>query len=335
MASIAATRGVGAKDVVRAVATLAACPARAVDPETGIVVRATADRELTFPTESPHPSWISASLIAGEPAAIWLEHTGTTSVVEAALLDSATEILRSLRFTGEESDQVVRDDLAVLLTTDDADAIGVALARLRLTPETQCRAIARPGPVAQIQVVAQRGRLVDLSPDPEHRSGRNADRIGVGSVGRADQLASSWRSACIALAFAAEGTESDPGPTVVDYDSLGLWAQLHSELPRADGGLPDVARLSQVIGATPWAGPTLEAIVSHSSLRLAAGALFTHHSTVQSRLSVLEQRLGWDLNSPLGRIRLAMALAARRYVLHEPETGRPRSASPPVVYANA
>lgn len=334
MAAVAAADPPDIRDLARTMAQVTGSPVRITDPATGVLLRSDVKGRISYPETSPHPRWIGAPVLAGETQAMWIEQTGTPGIIEAVVLDSAAEILRTLRFSesvaGAPSSS---DDLTVLLTVEEPVALEGVLKRLNLQPATQCRAIARPGGLAQIHAISPRAGRLDVAHRLTHRgaeSGRS--RIGVGTLERADQLHRSWATAQVALAFAAEGTGDDPGPTVVQYDELGLWAQIHGEIADRSEPLADLETLEAVINGAPWAAATLEALVTHSSLRLAAAALYTHHSTVQSRLAALEKKLAWNLNSPQGKMRLSMALTARRYLRHPPETARPRSLAPPLIF---
>jgi len=337
LAAVAASSPSDVRDITRVMAALSRCPARVIDPVSGVLTRSDPDGIISYPDDSAaHPGWISGCVLAGEGPAFWFERTGTPSVVEAVVLDSVATILSSMRFADSKSASIPRDDLSLLLTIEDPVSLEGVLKRLKLKPETLCRAIARPGSIAQVEVIAPRGMTRGGFTAVTNEADRVlGGRVGIGSVQRADHLSRSWETAQVALAFAAEGTDDDPGPMVIDYAELGIWAQFHSDLLRRGSEFEDVQLLTKVIGSSPWAGPTLVAIVTHSSLRLAAAALFTHHSTVQSRTAVLEQKLaGWKLNSAQGRNRLAMALMARRYLLHPPTAGRPRSMTPPLIFGD-
>ena len=335
MAAVAAADPLDVRDLARTMAELTLTPVRVSDPSTGVLLRCDVEGRVSYPDTPAAPRWISAPVLAGEPPALWLEKTGGPGIIEAVVLDSAAEILRTLRFSAPPSDTVnSHDDLAVLLTVEDPVALEGVLKRLSLTPETRCRAIARPGSRAQVHAVSPRTDRFDEAYRFTHRGSEDApSRIGIGCLERADQLHRSWETAQTALAFAAEGTEEDPGPMVVQYDDLGLWAQLHTELPRHAERMPDLDLLETVVNGLPWAAVTLDALVTHSSVRLAAAALYTHHSTVQTRLTALEKKLGWNLNSPQGKARLSMALTARRYLRHPPESDRPRSIAPALTFA--
>jgi sugar diacid utilization regulator len=127
-----------------------------------------------------------------------------------------------------------------------------------------------------------------------------------------------------ALSLASEGSDFDPGETVVDYSEVALLTQLCQIEGLLDSH--DVRAVVHVCKEISYAAKTLDAIVRNSSLRSVASILFTHHSTIQSRLAILEGRLGWELNTGEGKLRLHLALVARRMLLHGIDNRPPRSA---------
>jgi DNA-binding PucR family transcriptional regulator len=126
------------------------------------------------------------------------------------------------------------------------------------------------------------------------------------------ELPSSWDAARTALRFTAEGTDADPGPRVVRAEELGTLVLL-ADVVRPGGDVPpDVRRLSAAAAASPWLLATLDAVATTASLRTAAAGLRVHHSTLQERVTAAERALGWDVREPRGRLRLQLALVARR-----------------------
>ncbi|WP_327086296.1 helix-turn-helix domain-containing protein [Nonomuraea sp. NBC_01738] len=138
------------------------------------------------------------------------------------------------------------------------------------------------------------------------------ERAGVGPAVPLADLTRSWQAARVALRFTADGTAHDPGPRVVGHDDLGtlalLAAQIHPGAPRP----PDVDVLEEAARTSPWMLATLDAIATSASLRTAATALTIHHSTLQSRLAQAARVIPWPLSTPDGRLRLHLALTARR-----------------------
>jgi sugar diacid utilization regulator len=127
------------------------------------------------------------------------------------------------------------------------------------------------------------------------------------------ELPASWTGARTALRFTAEGTDDDPGPTVVHFARLGALALLADLPPKP---IPDVRALEQAASGVPWLLSTLDAVAEGVSLRAAAAALRVHHSTLQDRIANAEHLLGWNVREPQGRLRLQLALALRRLHRH-------------------
>ncbi|MEV0909840.1 helix-turn-helix domain-containing protein [Streptomyces hokutonensis] len=106
-----------------------------------------------------------------------------------------------------------------------------------------------------------------------------------------------------------------------------------SALTRSDGNIvwhdstrstrtrapPDVHVIEAAARIAPWVLRTLMELTLHSSVRPAAAALHIHHSTLQDRLATIEHELGWSVRTPAGRLRVQLALAVRRLLLHPAE----------------
>jgi hypothetical protein len=270
---------------------------------------------------TPDPRWLSSPLETGGPPALWVERAGAYSLVDVMVLDRAAFAARAALHRTRGRGQHGVDDPAAVETVLDADVPERdrlrAAGLLRLPGEGVFRAIACPGDPGRIETVAKTrtGRTREtLAPDDRLRAGHG--RTGIGpAVGLAD-LPASWAQAKRALAFAAEGTEHDPGPSVVVAEELGLLALLPAALDPAGPPSPDVLALEAAAAEAPWVLSTLEAFTAHASLRLAAASLFLHHSTLQSRIASIEQDLKWSVRDPQGRLRVQLALAVRRFLLH-------------------
>ncbi|WP_053175455.1 helix-turn-helix domain-containing protein [Nonomuraea sp. SBT364] len=136
--------------------------------------------------------------------------------------------------------------------------------------------------------------------------------MGIGTTVQVLELPESWRLARVALRLAAEGTEQDPGPSVVHAEDLGGLAVLASAVGPDTEPAPDVTTLERAGRTAPWMLATLHAVAVTPSLRAAAARLTLHHSTLRDRLAHGEQLLGWDVHTPQGRLRLQLAFALRR-----------------------
>ena len=166
-----------------------------------------------------------------------------------------------------------------------------------------------PGEPAAVAAVEAGGPVIFAGTPPPF-----AGRAGIGPATPVLSLPWSWQAARVALRFAAEGTEEDPGPAIVQYGELGALALLADVGDQSE--LPDVRALDHAAAAAPWMLSTLRAAADAISLRAAATALRLHHSTLQDRITQAEHLLGWSLREPSGRLRLQLALALRRLARH-------------------
>ncbi|RVX40807.1 PucR-like helix-turn-helix protein [Nonomuraea polychroma] len=311
----------GVEPILRAVADITRCPVRFVDSERGIALRVDVDGWSGPPVSAPDADWLSAPVTKGGPPALWLERIGSCTLVEGMVLDRAVFAIREA-IRREQDDFIgpvdVADAVSVVLDAAAAEPARLEAAHLLgLRTKDVCRVIARPGVPGQIELQGRNGASPLRIAAARRPTG--SPRTGIGPAVTVLDLPKSWRQASLALAFAAEGDERDPGPSVVSAEELGTLTVLAAGLRGAGGQVPDVATLEAVAATAPWVLETLVAVVSHASLRLAAAALFVHHSTLHARLATIERHLGWPVRDAPGRLRVHLALAARRYLLHPPE----------------
>ncbi|UQU63887.1 helix-turn-helix domain-containing protein [Couchioplanes caeruleus] len=287
----------GLTSIVRGAAMLADCPARLVDEQRRVRVRVTRQGESAWADGPPDPAWPS---IAAGPATLTLEKPGPPGPVGAMILERAAGAAKAVldRTRGRTP---APDPASVELVVDASAPPDVRLQaarRLGLDPAGTATAAA-----------LETGPQVFAGPPPSFPG-----RVGVGPAVPVPDLPSSWAAARTALRFAADGTDEDPGPTVVHHADLGALALL------ADLGdqssLPDVRALDHAAAAAPWMPATLQAVADSISLRAAATALRVHHSTLQDRIAHAEHLLGWTVRDPHGRLRLQLALALRRLRRH-------------------
>ncbi|MFC8666951.1 helix-turn-helix domain-containing protein, partial [Streptomyces sp. NPDC057199] len=294
--------------ILLAVTDIAGCPARFVDVEGGRALRAKAGR-LEQPLSVPDDRWLSIPVAKDGPPALWLERPGPCSLTDAMVLDRAAfalrDALRRERSDGAAPGVDVAEALTVLLDAGAPEPERLrASDRIGLSDADVCRVIARPGMPGRIEILGPHGRslrVVDAG-----RGSVESPRTGIGPTVPVMGLPQSWDQALVALAFAAEGDEHDPGPSVVPAEELGSLTLLAAGLRQAGGPVPDVATLNAAAAAAPWVLETLTAIVSHTSVRLAAAALFLHHSTLTARLVTIERLLGWSIREAPGRLRVQL-----------------------------
>jgi hypothetical protein len=286
----------GLQAIVRGAAVLAGVPARLDDGSRRVHVRVTPDGANALAETAILDGWPRTEI--GAEAVLALERTGEPGPVDAMILERAAGAARAVldRTRGKAP---AKDPALVELVVDPAAPISVReVAARNLGLSGSIRAVARPtGPL----LLASDGSLP-------------GGRVGIGPLGPIGDLPASYAAARIALRFAADGTDEDPGPMAVEYASLGGLVLLASA-PLPDS-IPDLDALSHAIASAPWALATLQAFADTASLRAAATALRLHHSTLQDRVVHLEHLVGWPVRSPSGKLRLQVALALRRLRRH-------------------
>lgn len=318
-----------AEEIAQLMASLCGVPARVADPLTGMRARCHADGTDLPLAEAVRSEWPAAPVLSGEPPALWLELDRDVHVRDAAVLEGAAQAMLSLRRLEETQDEVEQEAFVDALTAIDPILQQRALEKLALHPSARCTVTVRPGNAAQI--IVSPSSAPHTSRESTLAATEIGTRLGISPMVAATELPDAWNDACTALAFAADGTEADPGEQRVRFEDLGVWGDLvahyNLEVPRP----PDVRTIDDLVDTNPWAIETLSALTRSSSAREAAARSFVHHSTMQSRQAVLESRLGWDLSTPTGRLRTSMALALRRFLLHPPSPEPPTRMDPPIL----
>lgn len=126
----------------------------------------------------------------------------------------------------------------------------------------------------------------------------SASPAGLGLAACPEHLHRSFRTAVVALRLC-----SPPTVASVLADTYGGLIGLLADAP-SDGDIPDMDSLDAVT-ANSWGVKTLDALVRAGSVRQAARLAGVHHSTLQSRLECVADRLGLDpFEDGIGRTRL-------------------------------
>lgn len=313
----------GLEALVRGAAVLTGCPARLVDKARGVDVRVGPDGKRRHADAPPDSSWLCQALEPSSAAALWLERTGTASVVEVVVLERASSIIRQvLDRTRGRAPASPADDPALLETVLDAAAPeqarrhaarGLGLTDNDPAVRVRALAVADSGPRIVRARQGERPKDTDLP----------AGRVGVGPAVQVLDLPRSWAAARTALRFTDEASAADPVERVVHADDLGDIALLADLVMAGTAPPPDARALDAVVADAPWMLATLIAVASTESRRAAAARLNIHHSTLQSRLSHTEALLGWPVHTTKGRLRLQVALITRR--LARPEASSPHT----------
>ncbi|GAA1897205.1 helix-turn-helix domain-containing protein [Lapillicoccus jejuensis] len=336
-------RHVGLESLVRGAAVLSGQTARLSVDDRGLVVRVGADGRVLPPDGAVSPAWPHRPVGDGA-GTVWVETTHEHRALDDLVLERLAAAVRLV--LDRTRGRVVPGDGATLerlllpgTTPEERERL---VRRLGLEPATPVRLAAvldgrtRDGerPVvlrAPDALDAPRRTATELDgvvavlvpvepPTPAGLAVRAADRVedrlgrrvGLGPRVPAVDAARSWTAARVAVRFAAGGGADDPGRGVVDHADLGGLVLLADVVGPGTAPHPDVVAVDAAAAAHPWALATLDALTRHVSLRSAALEAHLHHSTLQSRLPVLENALGWPLGDPAGRSRLVVALALRR-----------------------
>jgi hypothetical protein len=123
-----------------------------------------------------------------------------------------------------------------------------------------------------------------------------------------------WQHARTALRIAVELTTGEP--THVRYDQLGCIATIVESVDAyAAAQAPDVRRVSELQAQRPWVVATIEALLSHNSIREVARLQNLHHSTMRQRIDWLERKLGYLPFSSGGYARASTTLTLWRIAM--------------------
>ncbi|GAA3438916.1 helix-turn-helix domain-containing protein [Kutzneria kofuensis] len=299
---------VGLERLVASTAQLAECPAGLSVPETGVWLRM--DANGTSLAAAPPPA-LSREVDGGR---VWLERGGDPLPLDEIVLErfaiAAAVLLGETRAKLSGLDDPALVELAISASAGDAER-SRALHLLGFSPLTPIRVLAvldgplpdPPGPQAAI------GSLHAVL-SPADATVPTGHPIGVGPVQPAMRAPQSWRAATVAARFTAPGVIDS-----IEWDDLGALGPIAQQLHTSDiRAIPDVQALDR-LAAEPGGQDTLDvltAVVATDSVRKAAALVHRHHSSIAPRLARAESGLGFAVDTPIGRFRLALALSLRR-----------------------
>lgn len=292
-------RSVGVESMLRGAAVLSGATVGHRDGQK--IIRVRADGVRVDPADQaddwPHRE-------SGPESVVWLERTGDPHTNDNMILERLTLALGIIRARRSgEVESAVELAISSFASTDER---AFALARARV-PSGPLRLVASPPDPAPRSlhpsaVVATRHgltRATILSEDTapaDAWDGEHPTRLGVGNAGSATHLPESWASALIAVRLT---TEQEPQMSAEDLGALLLIAESDPE-----GQHPDVVALARLDERTR---ELLDAVVEEQSVRAAAARLGRHHSSVQERLTVVTEALGYDPRTPRGQARFVVA----------------------------
>ncbi|WP_328609707.1 helix-turn-helix domain-containing protein [Amycolatopsis sp. NBC_00345] len=294
----------GLEVTVRTAAVLAGCPAGLAVPARRLLLRVEPDGRRA----DGEPGGVVTPVPGHEGAVTWLEREppGDAEFDRVVLDRLAATAGIVLDRTGTGVSEVDPGAVEVVLDAGAGEAARVAAARrLGLAVDGEFVVTVAVGVAGQRPWTARLGDVeATIEPAGQVRPPRG-QRSATGPVVGVRELPLSYQQARVGLRLTGE-----PGPSHVDTAALG------GLLALADGcdspsAVAEVALLERVTSAYSWALATLTSVAAEASLRSAAGVLHVHHSTLQSRVELVEHRLGYAVTTPAGRTRLTIALALR------------------------
>ncbi|WP_375400714.1 helix-turn-helix domain-containing protein [uncultured Amnibacterium sp.] len=252
-------------------------------------------------------TWSTRALQGG--GVVWIQRAGARHANDDMILE---RLAIGLGIALERAAPPTESRLAVDTVIDRSESVDSrreAALRLRLDPAARYSVIAEPARVSaraghQTTVVTSVGAvraIVRLAADPVREP-----RAGVGLPAASDALDRSWTSALTALRLTSD---SEPIVRAADLGAFLLVAEVADS-----GGAPsdDVTALAALLTHSEQSLTQLESLVAADSLRAAAAAIGIHHSTLQVQATRFSTALGFDVRSPQGRLRLALALKLHR-----------------------
>lgn len=245
-------------------------------------------------------------VVEADGQAVWLEREGPAAANDGIILERLAMALRVRH--GRSRAELDRRDMVVLLDgTTPTDVRRQAAGRLGLRVDARYRVVVAPlfanwrhHPVAPEDVVPSSYGPLHVLVVPADDEGCAAQPSGTGLAGCPDDLSRSYRTAVVALLL-----WDDSCTRTSEADRFGGVLEMLLELAE-ESTLPDVERVAE-IAAYPWGPATLEAVVQSGSVRHASRLVDVHHSTMQSRIDTLVDRLGFDPLEGYGRARLGVA----------------------------
>jgi hypothetical protein len=294
---------VNTRALLSAAASLAGCNAGFRQDHPRRLVRVTPRGELA-PSDGVEPTGL---VHHADGLTVWVERDGDKRANDDMILERLALSVR-IRCGQGRQDLDNRRDLGVLLDGSvPLDERHLAASRLGLSTTAHYRIVAAPlfalwgarpgGPEDVVPTSFGSLHAVVVGSDC---TAVTATPGGIGIATDIEHLAHSFRTAVVALRLCEL-----PGTPVVTADQYGGLIGLLADAP-SDAHIPDVDLLDDVMKHA-WACPTLDALIRAGSLRQAARLGGVHHSTMQTRVDVISDMIGFDPIDGLGRTRLGIA----------------------------
>lgn len=296
--------------MLRAAAALADCPAGLEDPERGLQVGVdAAGRTVADVGSGP----ASRQLKRFEEITVWLDRDEPPWPLDHLILERFARSLDAVKKSRDTSPATAALRTVCDPTVAPADRDN-ALRRLGVGP-TVTIVVTHAGDVRRMPP----GLVID-----EHRINLFSGSVVPETIPHdiaagihtcpGVEVPQGWQHARTALRIAVElGTGR---PTQVRYDQLGCIATVVESIDAdAAARTPDVRRVIELQEQRPWVVSTLEAVLSHSSIREVARLQNLHHSTMRQRIDWLERQLGYPPLSSGGYARASTTLTLWRIAM--------------------
>jgi hypothetical protein len=295
-----------AEALLRGASVLCGCASGFVAGDTAMRVDASGARtvEPVVPTADRWPSHV-----VGEDWRAWIEREGAPHANDEMVLERLS-IGLGICLERTHPIAIARRNLEILVdSAEPVESRTVAADRLRLGSElvriaaapaqepmdASARGAILPTRVGRVRAILVTGDRAGL---PRH--------LGIGIPTLPTDLPRSWQTALLALRM------SGPAEPVVDAGELGSVLLLAEAADANATPQPDVIAIEQLVRVDARSLEQLDLIARAESIRAAAIASGVHHSTMQARVIDYGDRLGFDLRSSHGRVRLDLALRLYR-----------------------
>ncbi len=286
--------------MLRAAAALANCPCGLEDPDRGLRVGVDASGRAVAKDADDAAGATARRTECFEEITVWLDRDGPPQPLDHLILERFARSLHAVKKARDVSPVVAARRLACDPEASPADR-DAAVRQLGLgstvtvvvTHVADARRLPAGLVVDDLQVhlfPATAGAVVGAP------AAIPLDIAAGLCTCPATDVHRGWQNAATALRIAVDLTTCDP--THVHYEHLGAIATIVDSIdPDTAAHAPDVRRMTELQAQRPWVVPTLEAILSHTSIREAARVQNLHHSTMRQRIDWLERQLGYN---PLG-----------------------------------
>jgi hypothetical protein len=307
-----------AEALLRAASVLIGC---AVGFVAGDMVMRLDDRgiRIPVPAELALDAWPNHSV--SDDWHTWIERSGEPHANDEMVLERLA-IGLGICLERTHPIAIVRRNLEILIDAGEtAENRANAATRLRLGPGV-LQIVATP---ADVTVDSKAKSVVVATPSGRVRAILTApdggvplpNRCGIGMPVDSTNASRSWNTALIALRM------TSPAEPLVDAAGLGSVLLLAEAADASPVQQPDVIVIEDVVAGDPRNLDQMELILRSDSIRAAAVAAKVHHSTMQGRVTELSDRLGFDVRSPDGRVRLALAIRLYRLATTRFHDSRP------------